>query len=119
VAVHGPSDLTKASATVITGAHNLIVAPFGNAPIDTISACPLLEPLADNGGPTLTHALLHNSPAIDMGDNLFSLSTDQRGPGFPRKFGFAADIGAFEYQGGADDRIFRTGFETASTLCDQ
>jgi hypothetical protein len=28
---------------------------------------PLLGPLADNGGPTLTHALLPGSPAIDAG----------------------------------------------------
>ena len=29
---------------------------------------PLLGPLADNGGPTLTHALLPGSPAINAGD---------------------------------------------------
>ena len=29
---------------------------------------PMLGPLADNGGPTLTHALLAGSPAIDAGD---------------------------------------------------
>jgi hypothetical protein len=29
---------------------------------------PLLGPLADNGGPTMTHALLPGSPAIDAGD---------------------------------------------------
>jgi hypothetical protein len=33
------------------------------SPID-----PLLEPLADNGGPTLTHALQSGSPAINRGD---------------------------------------------------
>ena len=29
---------------------------------------PLLGPLANNGGPTMTHALLAGSPAIDRGD---------------------------------------------------
>lgn len=41
----------------------------------------LLGPLADNGGPTLTHALLAESPALDAGDNSKAndLATDQRG----------------------------------------
>src|SRR6185295_10114530 len=38
---------------------------------------PRLGPLANNGGPTLTHALLPLSPAIDAGKSL--LTTDQRG----------------------------------------
>ena len=37
-----------------------------------------LGPLADNGGPTKTHALLEDSPAIDAGKASL-LSTDQRG----------------------------------------
>ena len=56
---------------------------------------PKLGPLADNGGPTLTMALLPGSPAIDAGDTSLAPPTDQRG--FPRPFGAAADIGAFEY----------------------
>ncbi len=39
---------------------------------------PLLGPLADNGGPTMTHALLPGSPAIDHGSS-GGLATDQRG----------------------------------------
>ncbi len=69
-----------------------------------------LGPLASNGGPTLTHALLAGSPALDAGNNALAfdnnnnvLTTDQRGAGFPR-FADAADadtvqtvdIGAFE-----------------------
>jgi hypothetical protein len=34
---------------------------------DKSNTNPLLGPLADNGGPTLTHALLDGSPAIDAG----------------------------------------------------
>ncbi|MCX6032343.1 MAG: right-handed parallel beta-helix repeat-containing protein [Chloroflexi bacterium] len=53
---------------------------------------PLLGPLADNGGPTLTRALLPESPAIDSGSTDCP-AADQRG--VPRSAG-ACDIGAFE-----------------------
>jgi hypothetical protein len=57
---------------------------------------PLLGPLADNGGPTRTHALLAGSLAINHGANPAGLAFDQRGPGFARARGAAPDIGAFE-----------------------
>ena len=69
------------------------------SPID-----PKLGPLADNGGPTQTMALLPGSPAIDQGKT-FGVVTDQRG--LPRTVdlqlanaagGDATDIGAFEIQ---------------------
>ena len=52
-------------------------------------------PLDDNGGPTLTHALVKGSPAIDL-DAVCStgLSEDQRGE--PRPVGEGCDAGAFE-----------------------
>jgi uncharacterized repeat protein (TIGR01451 family) len=59
-----------------------------------------LNPLRNNGGPTLTHALLSGSPAINAGNpascmgSTGLLATDQRG--FPR-FG-RCDIGAYEMQ---------------------
>jgi len=56
---------------------------------------PMLGPLQDNGGPTLTMALLPGSPAIDAGDTSLAPPTDQRG--FPRPAGSAADIGAYEF----------------------
>jgi hypothetical protein len=40
---------------------------------------PMLAPLGDNGGDTLTHALLEGSPAIDAGDNSLCSAQDQRG----------------------------------------
>ena len=51
---------------------------------DISSTTPLLGPLADNGGDTLTHALLPGSPAIDNGDDVTCaaapvLNQDQRG----------------------------------------
>jgi hypothetical protein len=56
---------------------------------------PKLGPIANNGGPTPTMALLPGSPAIDAGDTSLAPATDQRG--FPRPAGLAADIGAYEY----------------------
>jgi hypothetical protein len=56
---------------------------------------PRLGSLADNGGPTLTLALLPTSPAIDAADPALSPLFDQRG--FPRPVGPFPDIGAFEY----------------------
>jgi hypothetical protein len=75
------------------GVHGNLVGPHGN-PID-----PLLGPLQDNGGPTLMHALLSGSPAIDAGNNDYATDWDQRGDGFPRIVNEIIDIGAFEYQG--------------------
>jgi hypothetical protein len=59
------------------------------APID-----PVLGPLTDNGGPTLTHALQVGSPAINRGDPA-APPQDQRGYG---RVG-VPDVGAFEYGG--------------------
>jgi len=65
-------------------------------------ADPKLGPLADNGGPTMTHALLAGSPAINAGPNPVPTFTgnqfDQRGTGFARIAFGAADAGAFEVQ---------------------
>jgi hypothetical protein len=59
---------------------------------------PLLGPLADNGGPTETHALRRGSPAIDRGDPDFTPPPDfdQRGPGFDRLVNGRIDMGAVE-----------------------
>jgi hypothetical protein len=56
--------------------------------------------LADNGGPTETHALVPGSPAIDAGDPAIPSPPefDQRGPGFPRVVNGVIDIGAYEVQ---------------------
>jgi hypothetical protein len=57
---------------------------------------PMLGPLADNGGPTFTHALLAGSPAIDAGLNAAPSADDQRGDGFNRMVGLQTDMGAVE-----------------------
>lgn len=61
---------------------------------DQPGANPLLGPLADNGGPTLTYLPLSGSPAIDEGLCVFGIDSDQRGQ--PRPFGEACDVGAVE-----------------------
>jgi titin len=55
---------------------------------------PMLGPLADNGGPTQTMALLPGSPAINAGNAANAPLTDQRSL---TRFG-NTDIGALEYQ---------------------
>jgi len=50
--------------------------------------------LADNGGPTKTHALLLGSPAIDAGTSCTE-ATDQRH--VARNQGTSCDVGAFEF----------------------
>ena len=54
----------------------------------------ILEPLGDNGGPTLTHALPDGSPAIDLAPN--GPAADQRNAARP--YGGGYDAGAVEQQ---------------------
>jgi CSLREA domain-containing protein len=125
VAGNGPEDL---SGIFNSQGHNLIGNPgtvtgFTNGvngdQVGT-SGSPLhaeLGPLANNGGPTMTHALLSTSPALDAGDNcvtevahcgdanISQLPTDQRGTFFNRivdgpdvNTTATVDIGAYETQ---------------------
>jgi hypothetical protein len=59
---------------------------------------PLLGPLANNGGPTLTHLPLPGSPVINAGNPAIPSPppTDQRG--FARIVGAAVDLGSVEVQ---------------------
>jgi hypothetical protein len=81
--------------TLTSGGHNLVqddsCSPVAS---DKLGLDVKLGALADNGGPTLTHALLSGSPAIDAGDNAACSSTDQRGVTRPQ--GPACDIGSYE-----------------------
>ena len=69
---------------------------------DQINTNPLLGPLQDNGGPTLTHELLPGSPAVDAGDPNFTPPPffDQRGQDFDRVGDGRIDVGSFEVQAG-------------------
>ena len=69
-------------------------------PGDQINTDPLLGPLRNHGGPTLTHMPMRGSPAIDAGDPSFTPPPDhdQRGVCFDRVFGGRIDIGSVETQ---------------------
>jgi CSLREA domain-containing protein len=71
-------------------------------PGDIQNAEPLLGPLQQNGGDTLTHALTAGSPAIDSGDSAQCEAIDQRGWFRPRDGNgdgaAVCDIGAYELE---------------------
>ncbi|NEO84449.1 MAG: DUF4347 domain-containing protein [Spirulina sp. SIO3F2] len=90
------NDLSGAIASI----QNSLIGDATGATIGTnlnnlIGVDPMLLPLANNGGPTQTHALQVGSPAIDSGNNTFvTPATDQRGEA-RIQFG-TVDIGAVE-----------------------
>jgi Dockerin type I domain len=100
----GISDIAVASAVTVNVNFSAVGDPNGFTPSASsgnnlpFGAVLGLVPLADNGGPTKTHALSLSSLAINAGTNSAGLTTDQRGNGFLRVSGSAADIGAFEVQ---------------------
>lgn len=87
VSSQGPNFFGSADGCTVAGAGD-----------DILNQHAFLGPLADNGGPTLTHALLPYSPALDAGSctdiSGGSVLTDQRGE--PRPQGAGCDLGAFE-----------------------
>ena len=97
----GGGDCALGPDSVITASHTLIEDTGASAcglanGVDgnLIGYDPRLGPLQDNGGDTLTHALLPGSPAIDAGTNIGCPLTDQRGA--LRPIGFGCDMGAYE-----------------------
>ena len=101
------SDLRAANATTIDIQYSLIGDTVGSG-IDSstgtgnlLNLSPRLAELANNGGPTKTHALLPGSPAHNAGNpNVTPTAgaSDQRGAPFRRVAGAAIDMGAFERQ---------------------
>jgi CSLREA domain-containing protein len=105
----GP-DLLGGGGDVFNASFSLIENTSGATVVSTVAGSnitgqdPKLGPLANNGGPTLTQALLPGSPALDKGST--AAATDQRGvarpfnlPGVPSSGAVgadAADIGAYE-----------------------
>jgi hypothetical protein len=108
--------LNVGNSIVASGQDGCFLAPFGAGAVaihslgnnvftdgscfpmgsDQIVGDPGLGALGDNGGPTLTHALLPGSPAIDAASGAFCPATDQRG--VARPIGPACDVGAFELE---------------------
>jgi len=101
---NGANEIFDLGSSTVNATNSLIQVTsgftFGTNTANITGQNPLLGPLANNGGPTQTHALLSGSPAIDTGSNPLALSFDQRGAGFPRTVGAQTDIGAFEVQAG-------------------
>jgi Tol biopolymer transport system component len=105
VGQNGVPDCGGGFETYPSAGHNLIGnlqgCPIVPAASDLLNIDPGLGPLQDNGGPTLTHALLPGSPAIDSANPAPPGSEegaceriDQRGIRRPQER--ACDIGAFE-----------------------
>ncbi len=93
---------------VATSSYNLLEAGAGTVILtganNQTGVDPKLEPLADNGGPTWTHKLMHDSPALDAASfNIAAanlLISDQRGRSryvFLPGSGQVVDRGAYEY----------------------
>ena len=107
----GPSDI-EGEDVLDTSANNLVGDPataggltegvnlVGDGAGTLLPVDQIVDPiLRDNGGPTLTHALVPDSRALDNGDDgLISEPADQRGAPFVRVFGASVDIGAVEDQ---------------------
>ncbi|MDN5924749.1 MAG: right-handed parallel beta-helix repeat-containing protein [Xanthomonadales bacterium] len=107
-------DLSTDFNSVFVIDHSL-VKDVGTAAItdnggNVFSSDPLLGPLQDNGGPTLTRLPLAGSPLIDVGDPAFTgpPTTDQRGAGFARIVNGVVDIGATEYAAAAPPVVTQT-----------
>jgi predicted outer membrane repeat protein len=104
-------------AAITSLGHNLIERTEGGlfafAPTDILGLNPLLGPLQANGGATLTHAPLADSPVIDRGKRLSQATTDQVGkarpldaPAVPNpEGGDGTDIGAFELEPSPNTRV--------------
>jgi hypothetical protein len=80
--------------SVINGGHNIVLSDLSCGP--GLNADPLLQPLADNGGPTLTRRPAPGSPAIDgvPATGAGCAATDQRL--VLRPAGLGCDVGAYE-----------------------
>jgi hypothetical protein len=96
-------NIVNSGGTVTSHGYNISSDDGGGlltGPGDQINTDPLLGPLQDNGGPTLTHLPLLGSPAIDTGDPSFVPPPfhDQRGACFYRVFGRRIDVGSVETQ---------------------
>jgi hypothetical protein len=100
--VDGPAASHCAGSAITSGGSNIDsngtcgLAGVGDQIVD-----PQLGPLADNGGPTLTHLPAPTSPALDMGAASGCPATDQRGQTRPSDGNGdgtpVCDVGAVEF----------------------
>ncbi|MEM9773538.1 MAG: SdrD B-like domain-containing protein [Chloroflexota bacterium] len=97
--IEGAATLTSLGNNLVSDASCALDA----SDVNVGSGGALLGPLADNSGPTMTHALLADSPAIDTANAGACPGTDQRGVSRPQ--GAGCDIGAFELEPSAPSSI--------------
>ena len=104
--------VSSAAPTLVFDASNSLIRSWcsncsvaANSTGNLLRLDAMLGPLAFNGGPTRSHALLAGSPAINAGSNPLKLTTDQRGPGFARESSGAVDIGATQFAGMSPGRL--------------
>jgi CSLREA domain-containing protein len=133
--IFGTVDLASSFNLIGTGGSGGLMNGINNNQVGV--ANPLLGPLANNGGPTLTHALLLGSPALDAGSDanlpadtfdldgdgntVEAIPYDQRGAGFNRIVDATdidttatVDVGAFEAQVTLEELTDKTINEDAS-----
>ncbi len=122
---HASLSRIGANAHVVSQGTNLANdsgATLLNGPGDLINTNPQLSTLGNNGGPTRTHVLLANSPAINTGNNTGAPSSDQRGVSRPQSG--TVDIGAVEaglqfYPLASPVRLLDTRNGTSPNACSQ
>lgn len=107
------------SVTLTSGGRNVTQDQSCGEPAagDLVASEPVVGELADNGGPTLTHAPVEGSVALDHGDRSATLDVDQRGVARPQ--GPAPDAGSVEVvvEPASSRRLAGTDrFETAATV---
>lgn len=106
-APYGPDCFVTRPAETVSLGYNLVgdtrACTFTPAKGDRLDVVAGLAPLLHEGGPTRTHGLLANSPALDAGNpggckdaSGVPIEADQRGVGRPQ--GRRCDIGAFEWE---------------------
>jgi uncharacterized delta-60 repeat protein len=101
LAFNFPNNGAGVTSRIMDQAGNVATDDTCNTPAER-QGDPVIGPLADHGGSTLTHALYAGSLALDRADPAVSLSTDQRGQPRPRDgtgdLIALPDAGAFEAQ---------------------
>jgi len=107
IVANSPSGGDCSGERITDGGHNLIEDATSSCGVSNgvngniIGVDPLLSPLANNGGPTQTIALLPGSPAINAGDPVVCANppvngVDQRGFARPGSGHTQCSIGAYE-----------------------
>ena len=83
-----------------------ITVEDGSCETNALAVDPMLGELADNGGKTMTHPLLPESPAINIGNEIFCSDSNL----------FGRDQRGFSHEGRCDSGSFEFEFERPSSI---